>query len=214
MARHDRIIKTTTDTPIEAPVAAMQPEPEVPAAPAKNRRKRAILGAVGICVLVAAGFFGREYWTVGRFMVDTNDAYVTADVTLISSRVQGYVAQVPVAENAVVRAGEVLVRLDDGDYVIALHTAQSRVATADNTLARIDAQSRAAEAGVAQAKALQQMAEAQLRTAQSNSDRVHQLASKNVAAQAQLDAAVEGLDTAKASVASATADKRTARTAL
>jgi membrane fusion protein, multidrug efflux system len=205
MARHDRIIKTTTDTPIEAPIADLQQKIDVPAAPPKNRRKRALLGTVGLCILVAAGFFGREYWTVGRFMIDTNDAYVTADVTLISSRVQGYVAQVPVGENAIVRAGDVLVRLDDGDYQIALHAAQSRVSTADDTLARIDAQAKAAEAGVAQAKAQQQMAEAQLRAAQSNSARIHQLASKDVAAQAQLDKAVEGLETAEANVASAAA---------
>lgn len=205
MARHDRIIKTTTDMQIDPPIADVQPTNDAPVASPKNRRKRAIIGTVAVCLVVAAGIFGRNYWADGRFMVDTNDAYVTADVTLISSRVQGYVAQLPVGENAVVHAGDVLVRLDDGDYVNALRIAQSRVATADDTLARIDAQTKAAEAGVAQAKAMQQMADAQLRTAQSNSDRVRQLAGKNVAAQAQLDNAVEGLDTAQASVANATA---------
>lgn len=198
MARHDRTLSTPADSSQPADNAAETAKP-------KNHRKRVVLlGAALVALGVAVGF-GQSYWTTGRFMVGTDDAYVTADVTLISSRVQGYVASVEVTENAVVQAGDVLVRLDDGDYVIALEVAQSRVASAGETLNRIDAQIEAAQAGVAAARAQHDMADAQLRSAQSNADRIRSLAGNNIAAQAQLDTAIEGLDTATASVASADA---------
>ncbi|MBN2906202.1 MAG: HlyD family secretion protein [Rhodobacteraceae bacterium] len=138
-------------------------------------------------------------------MVETDDAYVQADIALISSRVQGYVAALPATENAHVRAGDVLVRLDDGDYRIALATAKSRVDTAGRTLARIDAQTDAARAAVASAQAGRAAAEAQLRTASATLARISDLAKRNVATQAQLDTATEGFDTATANLAMARA---------
>ncbi|WP_386678983.1 HlyD family secretion protein [Loktanella sp. R86503] len=198
MARHDRTISPSSETQ-EAQAAA------APVAPAKSKRKRIILGVVALAVIAAVLDFGYEYWTTGRFMVETDDAYVTADVTLISSRLQGYVAEVPVRENATVQAGDVLVKLDDGDYTIALEVAEGRVASAGETLNRIDAQILAAEAGVAAAQAQHDMAIAQQSAAQSNAVRVQSLASNNVAAQAQLDTATETLATATATVASADA---------
>ena len=206
MARHDRIIAKTADaeaaTSIAPPVVAVAiPAPAKP----KSRRKQMIFLLVAVAALAGAGTYGRSYWTDGRFMISTNDAYVTSDVSVISSRVQGYVAEVAATENSLVTSGDVLVRLDDGDYRIALQVAQSRAASAAQTLNRIDAQIVAAEAGVAQAQAQHDMADAQQRAAQSNADRVRQLAGKNVAAQAQLDTAVAGLDSGKASVAGADA---------
>ncbi|MDN5787973.1 HlyD family secretion protein [Pseudorhodobacter sp.] len=185
--------------------AAPVGEPAIPAAPVKRGKKKLVLVGIVLIALVAAGFYGKEYWETGRFMVETDDAYVAADITLISSRVQGYVAEAPVGQNAAVKAGDVLLRLDDGDYRIALDVAKGRVDTAGKTLLRIDAQTKAAEAGVAQASAMQDMAQAQLRAAKTNSGRVSQLANGNIVAQAQLDKAVEALDTATASVASADA---------
>ncbi|OLS52458.1 HlyD family secretion protein [Rhodovulum sulfidophilum] len=167
--------------------------------------RRALLAGIAALVLAGAGYGGWYYWTEGRFFEDTDDAYVQADIARISSRVQGYVASLPVEENAHVRAGEVLVRLEDGDYRTALATAQSRVATADRRLARIDAQIDAARAAVRQAEADRDAAQAQLRNAGNTLERVTGLAERNFAAQAQLDSATEGYDTAQASLAKAVA---------
>jgi membrane fusion protein (multidrug efflux system) len=175
------------------------------AQPKTPNRKKRILAVVAVGVVAVGGWYGQPYWTHGRYMVETNDAYVAADIAVISSRIQGYVAAVPVRENAVVKAGDVLVRLDDGDYRIALQIAQSRVVTAGQTLARIDAQTEAARATVVQAGALRDVATAQLRSATTQADRVRRLASDKVVAQAQLDTAIDGLDTATASLASAEA---------
>ena len=195
MARHDRAISPLSEAQTDMAEVA----------PPKSKRKRVIFGLVALAIIAAIVDFGHGYWTTGRFMVETDDAYVTADVTLISSRLQGYVAEVPFGENATVQAGDVLVRLDDGDYTIALEVAEGRVASAGETLNRIDAQVLAAQAGVAAAQAQHDMAIAQQRAAQSNATRVQSLASNNVAAQAQLDTATETLATATATVASADA---------
>lgn len=164
-------------------------------------RKRLVFATVGALIVAGAAYWGVGYWTHGRFMVHTDDAYVQADITLISSRVQGYVADLPVEANARVKAGDVLLRLDDGDYRIALDTAKSRLATAGQTLARIDAQILAAEAAVDSTAADRTVAEAQLRTATANAERVRTLAQSQVAPQSTLDQANEGLDTATANIA-------------
>ncbi|SIS59860.1 HlyD family secretion protein [Phaeovulum vinaykumarii] len=194
----------------DAALSAALGETDAPARP-KQGRKRLVLGALAALVLSGAGYAGWNHWTTGRFMVGTDDAYVQADIALISSRVQGYVAELPVEENTHVKAGDVLVRLDDGDYRIALATARSRVETADRTLARIDAQITAARAAVAQAEADRDAAEAQLRNATTTLERVRGLNERNVAAQAQLDSAVEGFDTATATLAKARAAVVSAR---
>jgi membrane fusion protein (multidrug efflux system) len=61
--------------------------------------------------LVVAG--AAYYWTVARFVVSTDDAYVQADSTLVAPRVSGYVAQVLVEDHQPVKSGQVLARLDE-----------------------------------------------------------------------------------------------------
>ena len=204
MSKHEDL--PTAATPVSAVMPLSATTPDAPAQkPASKTRKMRILGLVALVVIGAASWEGVSYWTNGRFMQSTNDAYVVSDVTLISSRVQGYVARVPGTSNAHVSTGDILVQLDDGDYRNALLTAQSRVSSAGETLKRIDAQIDAAEAGVLQAQAARDMAEAQLRTARASADRVSRLAKDKVTSQAQLDTANEGLDVATAGVASAEA---------
>jgi multidrug resistance efflux pump len=68
----------------------------------------------GSCVLlVAALVFGDRYWTVGRFIESTDDAYVKADSTTVSPKVSGYIAEVLVQDNQPVAQGQVLARIDD-----------------------------------------------------------------------------------------------------
>jgi membrane fusion protein, multidrug efflux system len=202
MSRHDPALAEKAG---EVPTALEKPAP-VTAAPVKaGGRKKKVLGALAFVVLGLGGWYGNSYWTHGRYMIETNDAYVAADISMISSRIQGYVAAIPAHENAMVKAGDVLVQLDDGDYRIALQVAESRVATAGETLSRIDAQIVAARASVAQAEAMRDVAAAQLRNATTQADRVRRLAAENIAAQAQLDTAVDAQDTATATLASAAA---------
>jgi len=79
--------------------------------------------------------FGLHWWTVGRYLVETDNAYVRADVVMITPRVAGYVAEVLVADNQRVRAGDVLARIDDRDYSAKVIEAEGRVAAAQAEVA-------------------------------------------------------------------------------
>ncbi|SDE81428.1 membrane fusion protein, multidrug efflux system [Salipiger thiooxidans] len=208
MSRHDRIDAPSSDqAAAEAPAQAQARAPETAAAPVpkKGGRRKRIVGGIALVALLAGGYEGYHWWTDGRFMVETDDAYVQADLSLVSSKLQGYVAEIPVQANQHVTLGEVLVRIEDGDYRIALEHAQAKLPTLDRTLARIDAQITAAEASVTQAEAQLSAAEATLRTAGITQARVKGLADRKVASQADLDDANGALETAEANRAAAQA---------
>jgi membrane fusion protein (multidrug efflux system) len=105
---------------------------------------RSVLVAAGaIALLVIASFYGDYYWTTGRFLVSTDDAYVQAHSVLISPRISGYISEVPVDDNQSVKAGEVVARIDPRDYQTALDQARANVAAAQasiNTLTQQIAQ--------------------------------------------------------------------------
>jgi membrane fusion protein (multidrug efflux system) len=102
----------------------------------RKRRLRVVLFAAGGAVLLlAAGIYGHGWWTTGRFMVSTDDAYLQADSVAISPEVPGYVATVSVQDNQQVAPGQVLARIDDRDYRTALASAQ---ANADAAAAGVD----------------------------------------------------------------------------
>ena len=65
-------------------------------------------------------------------MVRTDDAYVQGDITLLAAHAEGYVLSVEVINNQEVRAGDVIARIDDGDYRLALQAAQNRLATQES----------------------------------------------------------------------------------
>ena len=190
--------------PVDGPTSD-QTTPTVSENTAKPSPKKLILAGVAVAALGFISFEGLNYWTVGRFMETTDDAYVKADVTLISSRAQGYVAEVLVRSNDHVNAGDLLARLDDGDARNGLALAQSRFETAGEALTRIDAQIAAAQAIVAQTKADRDTAQAQRNSAQTNATRAAQLASDRVVSQSQLDTANEALDVARGGFAGAQA---------
>src|SRR5689334_20118033 len=73
---------------------------------AKHRWRGALLAGAGVLALAAGGQFAREYWTVGRFQVSTDDAYVQADNTTIAPKVSGYLSAVLVKDNQPVKAGQ------------------------------------------------------------------------------------------------------------
>ncbi|WP_089845132.1 HlyD family secretion protein [Salipiger marinus] len=192
MSRHDPI------DPATATPSAMDTPPP-------RRRKGPVLAGLALVALLAGGWQGWSWWSEGRFLIETDDAYVQADLSLVSSKLEGYVAEIPVEANQHVRQGEVLVRIDDGDYRIALQQAQAKLPTLDRTLARIDAQVSAAEAAVTQAEAQRAAAQASLRTASTAAERARDLAARRVTSQADLDEATGALDTARANLAAAEA---------
>lgn len=164
-----------------------------------------ILPIVLLAVAGGAGWFGYNYYTTGRYMVATDDAYIVGDIAKVSPKVAGYVKSVDVAENQAVHAGDPLITLDDGDYRIVEDQAKAAIASQHLTLARIEAQVKGAEASVNQARAQKtSLAAAQLNARQAL-DRATELKARNVVSQAELDKATATLDQANANLAAADA---------
>ncbi|RWM10362.1 HlyD family secretion protein [Mesorhizobium sp.] len=192
----------------EAPEVPVQPAPVAPAeAPAKKRRsfRSMLLPIIGLGLLGAGSWYGYNYWADGRFMISTDDAYVQADMSFVSPKISGYVDKVLVSENQKVKAGDPLFVIDDGDYKIAVAQAEAQIATLAKTLDRIDAQTKAAQASLAQAQAQKIADQAAADNAARAQDRAAQLLKTHVGTQAQLDDAQTALDQAKAALAGADA---------
>jgi membrane fusion protein (multidrug efflux system) len=116
--------------------------------------KRALAMMFGaILVGVAAASYGWSWWTLGRFMESTDDAYVGGDVTTIAPKVAGFVDIVAVGDNQPVKAGDLLIKLDDRDYRAQLARAQASVEAQNATLANLDANRRLQQAMIDQATA-------------------------------------------------------------
>jgi membrane fusion protein (multidrug efflux system) len=102
--------------------------------------KRLLIAAAALAVLAAAAGYGYHYWTTARFLVSTDDAYVEAHSVLISPKVSGYISEVPVDDNQAVKAGQVLARIDPGDYQTALDQARANVAAAQASIETLNQQ--------------------------------------------------------------------------
>ncbi|HUN94896.1 MAG TPA: HlyD family secretion protein [Bradyrhizobium sp.] len=132
---------------LEAPAAAP------PATAKKFNLRRMLMTGVAIAALAGAAWYGWDYWTVGQYLVSTDDAYVKADNTTIAPKVPGYLHDVLVKDNEMVKAGQVLARIDDRDYRVALDQAEADVVAAKATVASKQAQLDVQQAVINAAKA-------------------------------------------------------------
>ena len=131
----------------------------------KNRRSlskqtllRAMMTIAGAGVLVLTW----HWWMVGRFIESTDDAYVGGDLTVIAPEVAGFISRIAVSDNQQVHAGDLLITLDDRDYVAALAKAEAAVAIRRAALTDLDATRHLQEAVVAQAQAEIDAADAEI----------------------------------------------------
>jgi membrane fusion protein (multidrug efflux system) len=106
------------------------------ASPSKPKRSRKLLIGASLIILAGAGWLGWDYWTVGRFEVSTDDAYVQADNTTAAPKVSGYLDAVQVEDNQHVKAGQILAHIDDRDFKAALDQARANVAASQANVGR------------------------------------------------------------------------------
>ena len=149
-------------------------------AAALSRRQLGLAGAA-LLLTVGAAWYGHHWWTVGRFIESTDDAYVGGDVTIIAPKVAGLIAEVAVTDNQAVRAGDLLVKLDDRDYRAALVKAAAAVAGQQATLATLEANRRLQEAMIAQAQAELTATAAEIARTRFDVDRYRSLAHEQAA---------------------------------
>jgi len=117
--------ETPSDTPAERPAAPGK----TPQSPARRRVRWALFALLPLA-LIAGGY---RYVTGGQVM-SMDDAYVEADKVGVSTDVSGIVSQVDVTENQHVEAGQVLYRLDDLPFRLALQRAEAQLGMVRNAL--------------------------------------------------------------------------------
>ncbi|OWV74808.1 hemolysin D [Rhizobium sp. R339] len=187
-----------------APVAEV-PVVEAPAAeaPKKTGRravKRAVIAAALLAGVALSGDFGYRYWTVGRFIESTDNAYVKADYTTVAPKVAGYIKEVLVNDNDPVKAGQVLARIDDRDFQAALSQARADVKAAEAAIANIDARIALQQSVIGQAKATIEASQASLDFAVSDAARSARLITSGAGTQSRAEQSQSARDQAAAAV--------------
>lgn len=142
--------------------------------PRLSRRMLIVCGA--IVLMAGASTYGWHYWTVARFEESTDDAYVKADSTIIAPKVAGYLRGVFVTDNQRVKAGDVLAKIDDRDFVVAVEQARADIAAAQAEVDNIGATIERQGAVIAQAKATVEVDRANLTFAEQDNNRYTTLA--------------------------------------
>lgn len=119
---------------------------------ALGRRGLALIGGGAVVLLLA--FWAGHWLMIGRHLISTDNAYVRADISLLSAKIEGYVRAVPAIENAAVHAGDVLVEIDPTDYQTRVLAARAALAQAEGARASEQAQRSLAAADVARYRPL------------------------------------------------------------
>jgi len=199
------------EEPLELPVAtppAASPnreQPKASAAPPQSGKRKRVLAGVGLLLALAAAGYATHYVLVGRFMVSTDDSYVRANNTMLGARVAGHIMEIVPRDNAVVHKGDVIFRIDDGDYKIAVDAARTKIGTQEATIARIGRQVTAQQSAVEQAQANLNSAEAALKRAGLDYERQQALSTKGFASHAVFEQSEAARDQGVAAVRAAQA---------
>jgi len=167
--------------------------------------RRLLLIGASVLALTGAGHYGWDYWTVGRFQVSTDDAYVKADSTTIAPKVSGYIASVLVGDNEPVKAGQVLAKIDDRDFRVALEQANADLTAAKAAVATKLAAITAQQSAIDAAQATIAVDQATLTFADQDDKRYAQLASNGYGSVQNAQQAASRLAAGRAAVARDTA---------
>jgi membrane fusion protein, multidrug efflux system len=197
------------------PKLTLAPTAEVPqpaAAPVEITAKRPpimrrlITGAVILAALLGAAYYGNNWFVLGRYQVSTDDAYVKTDMAQLGAKIAGYVTEIPAAENAAVKTGDVILKLDDGDYKLAVDAAMARIETQKATIDGFTSQTEAQKAQIAAAEARLASAQAQEDNTLATLNRATALIKAKIVSQQTMDDSTMKHDASEAAVNEARAD--------
>ena len=141
----------------------------------------------------------------------TENAYVRSQITLVSPQLAGYVTQVTVQDFQEVKAGQLLVRLDDRIYEQKLQQARAILAGQKAALANSEQKRRSDEARIASSEAQVDSAEAALTAAEASWSRIEPLLQRGITTQKEADQSRAAFDQAKAALSQAQAAREVAR---
>ena len=181
----------------------------VDAAQGKPSRKRVLI-AIGIVAVVVGVAWGLRWWTVGRFVETTDDAYLKADSVTIAPKVSGYITEVLVDDNQAVAAGAPLARLDARQYQASLDQAKATLDARAADIQRAQAELKQQHANAEQAKAQADVSRVSLTHAEDDVTRYRPLVATGAETAERLASLVSTRDQARATLAANLAAARSA----
>src|SRR5262249_42856566 len=129
-------------------------------------RRRPVVSAIGAVLLAATLGGGALYMDYAGHFESTDDAFIAARQFALAPKISGYITAVPVTDNQHVAAGDVIARIDDRDYRVALAQAEAQVAAAQASIQNVDAQLDVQQAQISANQAQVDQAQAALTFAQ------------------------------------------------
>lgn len=163
-------------------------------------KKKKILSVIGLLVLTGAGYAGWHWWSYGRFIESTDNAYISADITIIAPKVTGYISSMAVADNQQVKAGIVLFEIDASDYRAKANQAEAAVQARRAALEVIERQIATQQSAIAEAEAQLRSTRADQQRTDEDLKRYRQLAAASFVSNQKLELAQAEQRKARAAV--------------
>ncbi|MDQ0204750.1 HlyD family secretion protein [Pectinatus haikarae] len=174
-----------------------------------------LMKAGAVCLILAAGISG--YFFTHRNEVETDDASIDGRTVDISPKVAGYIKEIYVKDNQVVKAGDIIMQIDTKDYELQAKNAQAALAAAQAALAAAQNNALAANitapAGVAAAQEKVNSAQAAWEKAAADEKRMNMLIVSGACSQEQYDQAVASEKSTRAALDEMKADLNSANSA-
>ncbi len=150
-----------------------------------------------LIILLGGGWLFFQWWSIWRFEVSTDDAYVQSDIVPVAARVGGYAIELAVGDNQAVKKGDLLLRIDDRDYRAKADMASAQVELRRAATGNLDARIAQQEAVIRQTEAEIGAASAELSRSRKELTRTEELVRNSNASRQRQD--LTQADAAKAS---------------
>lgn len=173
--------------------------------------RRILFIVIAAAIVLGGVAYAVYYFTTGRYIVTTDNAYVEADIAVIAPKVAGYVREVPVTDNQSVGAGAPLLVIDDSDYRAAVARAAAAVTQQRQGIGTARATAAAGVSAIGEAQARLTAAQAEAVRARADVARFTTLRKQGWVSQATLDVRVADAASRDAAVAQARAGVAAAR---
>lgn len=206
-------VREPIETPPQPPEQAEVTAPPAPTgwAPPRHGLRASLLIAAVALLGIGAILYAWGLPPFASHIESTDNAYVRGRTTLISPQVNGYVVDVPVQDFQDVRAGDLLVRIDDRIYRQRVDQARASLDAQIAALANLDQTEHAREATLSSQAAAIESARAQLARAEADMHRVDELVGQGSVSLRERDQTRASLRTAQAAVNQARAAQAIAR---
>lgn len=172
--------------PEAAPAGAAAAAPAAAGAGKGGLRKKILIGVAAVAA-VAVIWMGGDWFFNGRYNISTDNAQLRSDIARVTPKVEGYVKTIHVAENQVVKRGDLLIELEDAEFQTRLAFAQAELAQAEADAVQAGARIAAQRDQIAEARAAREAANANADISTSEAKRLAALAEQGWYPKAKLE---------------------------